>query len=83
MRKLTDPQIEMLKHIWNLAHARREHDRGIVRWLRGGHHENQITHDALLRRGLIRESPKSRYTRLTAPGMRLLGVKASAWSWLE
>jgi hypothetical protein len=79
MRKLTSPQASQLKYIWNAAHEPRRRGRGTARCLRGGSYWSRITHEALLRRGLIRESSRRGYTRLTAAGMRVLGVKATEW----
>lgn len=79
-RSLSLGMLGMLASIWNVAHPPRKRGVGIVRCLKGGHYENARVHDALLCRGLIRESTKRRYTRLTAAGMRVLGVTASHWS---
>lgn len=80
--RLTRNMVEHLKSIWNLAHEPRRRGAAIVRCLRGGHYENARVHDAILRRGLIRESRRHGYARLTAAGMRALGVKATDWRWL-
>jgi hypothetical protein len=72
--RLSRSMLLHLASIWNVAHPPRKPGRAIVRCLKGGHHENAVAHDALLRRGLIRESSRNRYTRVTALGMLVLGV---------
>jgi hypothetical protein len=81
MRRPSVAQLATLRFIWNVAHAPRTRGRGVARCARGGG-ENASVHDALLRRGLIRESSRRRYTRLTAAGMRILGVRANRWRFL-
>lgn len=87
MRKPSPSQLALLVSIWNGAHRPRKPGRAIVRHMKGGHYENKIVWEALMRRGLIRESSGGRwgykYGRVTAAGMRLLGVKANRWRYLK